>query len=97
MKFPSPHKSHIIMGLLVPNPRKFFEKNLTKNFQTIGTQNKLLFTVGEDIILPKTIKYHRIINQHAQNTSSVIVFAKMLHDATFSRWRRLGKNSSFTL
>ena len=23
----------IIMGLLAPNPRKFFEKNLTKNFQ----------------------------------------------------------------
>ena len=22
------------MGLLAPNPRKFFEKNLTKNFQT---------------------------------------------------------------
>ena len=25
----------VIMGLLAPNPRKFFEKNLTKNFQAL--------------------------------------------------------------
>ncbi len=25
----------VIMGLLDPNPRKFFEKNLTKNFHTL--------------------------------------------------------------
>ena len=26
--------SVVVMGLLAPNPRKFFEKNLTKNFHT---------------------------------------------------------------
>ena len=33
------------MGLLAPNPRKFFEKNLTKNFQTWVCANISCFTV----------------------------------------------------
>ena len=31
------------MGLLAPNPRKFFEKNLTKNFQAwVQCEHRLL-------------------------------------------------------
>ena len=33
------------MGLLAPNPRKFFEKNLTKNFQT-GVQCEHRLFIG---------------------------------------------------
>ena len=33
------------MGLLAPSPRKFFEKNLTKNFPLVCGANTLLSTV----------------------------------------------------
>ena len=36
----------IIMGLLAPNPRKFFEKNLTKNFQT-GVCANIVRTINQ--------------------------------------------------
>ena len=34
------------MGLLAPNPRKFFEKNLTKNFQT-GVCANIVRTINQ--------------------------------------------------
>ena len=39
------------MGLLAPNPRKFFEKNLTKNFQMVYVLNCYPKYVRPTIIL----------------------------------------------